>query len=88
VRADLLRSLEYAGEGEAVAATSPAMADPLHSALRDLPHVRIEGREDVAGVLLHAADDSWSVDATFSSRLERAWPGLAIDLVRHLEGDL
>ena len=87
VRADFLRALEYAGKGEAVAATSPPLADALRDAVRDLPHVRVEGREDVAGVLLHAADLSWSVDATFSSRLERAWPGLAIDLVRRLEGD-
>jgi vacuolar-type H+-ATPase subunit E/Vma4 len=53
----------------------------------------LDGRRDLqveaapvgGGVVVRATDGSWSVDATFGSRLQRAWPRLAIALARHLE---
>lgn len=87
VRRDLLRALDYAGEGDAVATTSCGMADALRASLGERPRLRIEGSPAVAGVVLRALDGAWSVDATFRSRLDRAWATLAIDIVRRLEAD-
>ena len=87
VRRDLLRALEYAGDGDAVVTTSSGMADALQRALEGREGVRLEGKPGGGGVKLRAVDGSWAVDATFRSRLDRAWPLLAIGLVRRLEAE-
>jgi vacuolar-type H+-ATPase subunit E/Vma4 len=47
----------------------------------------VEATSGAGGVTVQAIDGAWAVDATFRSRLDRAWPRLAIDLVRRLEAD-
>jgi vacuolar-type H+-ATPase subunit E/Vma4 len=85
VRRDLLRALEYAGGSEAVVTTSRPMVEPLQQALAGMEGVRVEAAPSGGGVMLRGADGAWSVDATFRTRLHRAWPRLAIGLVRRLE---
>jgi vacuolar-type H+-ATPase subunit E/Vma4 len=84
---DLLRALEYAGDGDAVVTTSPGMVDVLQRTLEGREGVRVEGKPGGAGVSLRAVDGAWAVDATFRSRLDRAWPRLAIGLARRLEAE-
>ncbi len=84
MRRDLQRGLDYVGEDAVVQA-----ADRLLDGLR----VSLNGRRATfepivpprAGLVLHSADGSVMVDATFETRLDQAWPRLAIDLMRRLE---
>ena len=88
IRRDLPRALAYAGEGACVAVTSPGMAAEVRRLLastRDDVVVQVDS--GTAGVVLRGTDGSWSVDGTLQSRLDRAWPRLAIDLARSLEGE-
>ncbi len=64
------------------------------AALLDGLRSSLDGRRDVtfepaipprAGLVLHSADGSLTVDATLESRLDQAWPRFAIDLMRRLE---
>jgi len=88
VRRDLRRALEYAGEGDAVVTASPGLAGPLLQEVRGVQGLRVEAASHGGGgVSVRAADGAWAVDATFRSRLERAWPRLAIGLVRRLEAE-
>jgi len=82
---DLRRGLGYVGENAVVRADG-GLLDGLRSSL--------DGRRDVtfepaipprAGLVLHSADGSLTVDATLESRLDQAWPRFAIDLMRRLE---
>jgi vacuolar-type H+-ATPase subunit E/Vma4 len=82
---DLRRGLGYVGENALVQADS-GLLDGLRNSL--------DGRQDVtfepaiplrAGLVLHSADGSVTVDATLESRLDQAWPRFAIDLIRRLE---
>jgi vacuolar-type H+-ATPase subunit E/Vma4 len=47
----------------------------------------VEATSRGGGLTVRAVDDAWAVDATFRSRLDRAWPRLAIGLVRRLQGE-
>jgi vacuolar-type H+-ATPase subunit E/Vma4 len=87
VRRDLRRALEYAGEGDAVLTASPGLAGPLLQEVRGVQGLRVEAASHGGGLSLRAADGAWAVDATFRSRLDRAWPHLAIGLVRRLEAE-
>ena len=87
VRRDLRRALEYAGEGDAVLTASPGLAGPLLQEVRGVQGLRVEAASRGGGLSLRAADGAWAVDATFRSRLDRAWPRLAIGLVRRLEAE-
>jgi vacuolar-type H+-ATPase subunit E/Vma4 len=87
VRRDLRRALEYAGEGEAVVTASPGLAGQLLQEVRGVQGLRVEAASPGGGLSVRAADGAWAVDATFRSRLERAWPRLAIGLVRRLEAE-
>lgn len=86
VRRDLLRALEYAGDGAGVVMTSAALVGPVRAMLHGGRSLQVEAAP-IGGVLVRAADGAWSVDATFRSRLERAWPRLAIGLTRRLEAE-
>lgn len=84
LRRDVLEGLGYLVEGPAVVEADPAMLEGLRAA--------VDGRRDVSftpaprrGLVLRSADGRLTVDATFESRLARAWPGLAIELARRLE---
>jgi vacuolar-type H+-ATPase subunit E/Vma4 len=87
VRSDLLRALEYAGNGDVVVTASRGMVPAVRRALEGRAGVRVEATSGAGGVTVQAIDGAWAVDATFRSRLDRAWPRLAIDLVRRLEAD-
>jgi vacuolar-type H+-ATPase subunit E/Vma4 len=87
VRSDLLRALEYAGNGDLVVTTSPGMVPAVQRALEGRAGVRVEAASSGGGVTVQAVDGAWAVDATFRSRLDRAWPRLAIGLVRRLESE-
>jgi vacuolar-type H+-ATPase subunit E/Vma4 len=87
VRRDLRRALEYAGEGDAVVTASPGLVGPLLQEVRGVQGLRVEAASPGGGLSLRAADGAWAVDATFRSRLDRAWPRLAIGLVRRLEAE-
>jgi vacuolar-type H+-ATPase subunit E/Vma4 len=87
VRRDLRRALEYAGEGDAVVTASPGLAGLLLQEVRGVQGLRVEAASPGGGLSLRAADGAWAVDATFRSRLDRAWPRLAIGLVRRLEAE-
>ena len=87
VRRDLRRALEYAGEGDAVLTASPGLAGPLLQEVRGVQGLRVEAASHGGGLSLRAVDGAWAVDATFRSRLDRAWPRLAIGLVRRLEAE-
>jgi vacuolar-type H+-ATPase subunit E/Vma4 len=87
VQSDLLRALEYAGSGDLVVTTSRGMVDALRRALEGRAGVRVEATSSGGGVTVRAVDGGWAVDATFRSRLDRAWPRLAIALVRRLEAE-
>jgi vacuolar-type H+-ATPase subunit E/Vma4 len=87
VRRDLLRALEYAGEGDLVVTTSRGMVPAMQRDLEDRAGVRVEAASSGGGVTVRAVDGAWAVDATFRSRLDRAWPRLAIGLVRRLEAE-
>jgi len=85
LRRELRRGLGYVGE-HAVVRADGGLLDGLRSSL--------DGRRDVtfepaiparAGLVLHSADGSLTVDATLESRLDQAWPRFAIDLMRRLE---
>ena len=85
LRSDLARALEYAGDGPVVVEAAPAMVDELRVALNGRREARFEGTRAEGGLVLRAPDGSWLMDATFGTRLDRAWPRLAIELVRQLE---
>jgi vacuolar-type H+-ATPase subunit E/Vma4 len=85
VRSDLLRALEYAGNGDVVITTSRGMVYAVQHALEGRAGVRVEATSSGGGVIVRAIDGAWAVDGTFRSRLDRAWPRLAIALVRRLE---
>jgi vacuolar-type H+-ATPase subunit E/Vma4 len=87
VRSNLLRALEYAGDGDLVVTTSRGMVPALERALEGRAGARVEAASNGGGVTVRAVDGAWAVDATFRSRLDRAWPRLAIDLVRRLEAE-
>jgi vacuolar-type H+-ATPase subunit E/Vma4 len=84
LRREVLEGLGYLGDGPSVVEADPAVLDGLRAA--------VDGRRDVSfapaprgGLVLRSADGTLTVDATFASRLARAWPRLAIELVRRLE---
>jgi vacuolar-type H+-ATPase subunit E/Vma4 len=87
LRSDLLRALQYAGNGDVVVMTSPGMAPAVRRSLEGRAGVRVEATSRGGGLTVRAVDDAWAVDATFRSRLDRAWPRLAIGLVRRLQGE-
>jgi vacuolar-type H+-ATPase subunit E/Vma4 len=87
VRSDLLRALEYAGNGDLVVTTSRGMVPAVQRALEGRAGVRVEATSNGGGVTVRAVDGAWAVDATFRSRLDRAWPRLAIGLGRLLEAE-
>jgi vacuolar-type H+-ATPase subunit E/Vma4 len=82
---DLQRGLDFVGEG-AVVRVAGALLDGLRRSL--------DGRRDVSfepaiparsGLVLRSADGRITVDATLESRLDQAWPRLAVALMGRLE---
>jgi vacuolar-type H+-ATPase subunit E/Vma4 len=85
LRAELARALEYAGDEPIVVEGSPGLLDGLRRAFPEGREVELRASQGLGGLVLRAADGSWSVDATFAARLDRAWPRLAIELTRRIE---
>lgn len=85
LRRELSRALDYADDTPAVLEAPASVHDDLRRNLNGRRNPRLAAVENVGGLVLRAEDGSWVVDATFAGRLNRAWPGLAIELARHLE---
>ena len=85
LESDLARALEYAGEGAIVVEASRGVLEDLRRRWPGRRDARFQEADGLGGLLVHAVDGSWMVDATFATRLDRAWPRLAIELVRRLE---
>ena len=86
LRDELADGLGYLGEGPVVVEASEALLPDLRRAMNGRPEVTfVAGR--TAGLVLRAADGSLVVDASLETRLDRAWPALAIELVRRMEED-
>ena len=85
LRRDLTEGLRYLHEGPAFVEADGALLEGLRGAARgrhDLTFTPAAGRH---GLLLRSADGSLTVDASLESRLDGAWPALAVDLAPRLE---
>jgi len=83
---DVGLALEYLGPVPAVIEAPPPLLEYLRGTLAGLARVTLEpASDDRRGLVVRAADGSLTVDATLESRLDRAWPRLAIDLAAQLE---
>jgi vacuolar-type H+-ATPase subunit E/Vma4 len=86
LRGDLLLALEYLGPVPAVVEASPPLIEALRAAPPAGTRVTFTATNGRPGLVVRAENGSVTVDATLSGRLARAWPRLAIDLARELEG--
>lgn len=85
--AELEEALACAGEGPVEVRCDPLLAGPLRTALRGragaavIPDPEIRG-----GFVVIARGGALRVDARLTTALARAWPALAIELTRRIEG--
>ena len=86
LRADLGRALEFLGDAPAVVEAGEPLLEDLRRAAGGRPGLAFAASPG-GGLVLRAADGSLVVDASYRSRLERAWPALAIELARRLEAE-
>lgn len=84
LRGELADGLGYMGEGPVVIEASEALLPDLRRAMNGRPDVTFVAGP-AGGLVLRAADGSLVVDASLETRLDRAWPALAIELVRRME---
>ncbi|HEX6106359.1 MAG TPA: V-type ATP synthase subunit E [Gemmatimonadales bacterium] len=84
LRRDLAEGLRYLDAVPVVVEADAALLGELRAAGggREL---RFEAATGHHGLVLRSADGALTVDASLEARLERAWPALAMDLVRRLE---
>lgn len=83
---DVGLALEYLGAVPAIVEAPVPLLEHLRGVIADPARVTLKATGDGRhGVMVRSADGSVTVDATLESRLARAWPRLAIDLVTRLE---
>jgi vacuolar-type H+-ATPase subunit E/Vma4 len=85
LRALVDAALAYA-DGPVILRCPPALAGAVRSHVEGKPEITVEADGDArSGVSAILYGGTVSVDATLEGRLERARPGMAIDIVRRLD---
>ncbi len=83
---DVLIAVDRLPPGPVVIRTSPVLASHVAGSVRGRDDVRVEPTEDVrTGFTASSADLGAEVDGTLETRLDYAWPRLAVGVLRGVE---